>query len=159
AAYNAVLLRTTIGDYEKSIADGKRYRQQYGTGSDSDEVTFLMGKAHEREKKWRDAADLYRNYARGTKNADRKAEAYVRLATVALKVGNAKEADDALGDAVQLGKQKGVSLGAEGKYAAAHARYMQGERILTAFDQIEIAGDMKKLSARLKQKAELLRTA
>ena len=29
AAYNAVLLRTTIGDYEKAIADGKRYRQQY----------------------------------------------------------------------------------------------------------------------------------
>ena len=31
AAYNAVLLRTTIGDYDKSIADGKRYRQQYPT--------------------------------------------------------------------------------------------------------------------------------
>jgi hypothetical protein len=36
---------------------------------------------------------------------------------------------------------------------------MQGERILAAFEQIEIAGDMKKLSARLKQKAELLRQA
>jgi TolA-binding protein len=159
AAYNAVLLRTTIGDYDKSIADGKRYRQQYPTGAEADEVAFLMGKAHEREKKWRDAGDLYRNYAKSAKNPDRKAEAYVRLATVAIKVNNNKEADDALGDAVALGKQKGVTLGPDGKYAAAHARYMQGERILAAFDQVEISGDIKKLSARLKQKAELLRTA
>jgi hypothetical protein len=36
---------------------------------------------------------------------------------------------------------------------------MQGERLLSAFEQIQIAGDMKKLSARLKQKAELLRQA
>jgi TolA-binding protein len=159
AAYNAVLLRTTVGDYEKSIADGKRYRQQFGTSPEADEVAFLMGKAHEREKKWRDAGDLYRSYAKSAKNPDRKAEAFVRLATVAIMLKNNKEADDALGDAVALGKQKGVTLGPDGKYAAAHARYMQGERILAAFDQVEIAGDIKKLSARLKQKAELLRNA
>ena len=159
AAFNGVLLRTTVGDYDKAIQDGKRYRQQYGSGPEADEVAFLMGKAHEREKKWREAADLYRNYAKGAKNADRRAEAYVRLATVLLKTNSQREADEALADAVGLTKQKGISLGAEGKYAAAHARYMQGERILSAFEQIEIAGDMKKLSARLKQKAELLRQA
>jgi hypothetical protein len=159
AAFNGVLLRTTVGDYDKAIQDGKRYRQQYGTGPEADEVAFLMGKAHEREKKWREAADLYRNYAKSTKNPDKRAEAYVRLATVLLKTGSGREADDALADAVALTKQRGVTLGPEGKYAAAHARYMQGERILSAFDQIEIAGDMKKLSARLKQKAELLRQA
>jgi len=157
ASYNGVLLRTTIGDYEKAIADGKRYRRDYGSTPEADEVTFLMGKAHEREKKWRDAADLYRSYAKTAKSADRRAEAYVRLATVLLKMNNAREADDALADAVALAKQRG--LGAEGKYAAAHARYMQGERVLAAFEQIEIAGDMKKLSMRLKQKAELLRQA
>jgi hypothetical protein len=70
-----------------------------------------------------------------------------------------KEADDALQDAVALGKQKGVALGPDGKYAAAHARYMQGERVLAQFEQIEIAGDMKKLSARLAQKAKLLKQA
>jgi TolA-binding protein len=159
AAFNGVLLRTTVGDYDKAIQDGKRYRQQYGTGPEADEVAFLMGKAHEREKKWRDAADLYRNYAKSTKNADRRAEAYVRLATVLLKMNSTRDADEALADAVALAKQRGVTLGPDGKYAAAHARYMQGERILTAFDQIEIAGDMKKLSARLKQKAELLKQA
>ena len=157
AAFNAVLLRTTVGDYDKSIAAGKRYRQQYPAGADADEVAFLMGKAHERERKWKDAADLYRNYVKGTKSADKRVEAYVRLATVLLKANNAKDADDALADAVSIGKKGG--LGADGKYAAAHARYMQGERILTAFEQIEIAGDMKKLAGRLKQKAELLRQA
>jgi hypothetical protein len=36
---------------------------------------------------------------------------------------------------------------------------MQGERVLAAFEQIEVSGDMKKLSLRLKQKAELLKQA
>ena len=36
---------------------------------------------------------------------------------------------------------------------------MQGERVLAQFEQIEIAGDMKKLSARLEQKANLLKQA
>jgi len=78
---------------------------------------------------------------------------------VLLKTNNAHEADDALGDAVALTKQRGVTLKPDGKYATAHARYMQNERILSAFEQIEISGDMKKLSSRLKQKAELLKQA
>jgi tetratricopeptide (TPR) repeat protein len=159
AAFNAVLLRTTVGDHEKAIAAGKLYRQRYPTGSDSDEVAFLMGKAHEREKKWREAADFYRGYAKSTKSADRRAEAYVRLATVLLNMKSGKEADAALEDAALLGKQKGTTLGPDGKYAAAHARYMQGERVLAQFEQIEIAGDMKKLAARLGQKATLLKQA
>jgi cellulose synthase operon protein C len=159
AAFNSVLLRTTVGDHDKAIAAGKLYRQKYPTGADSDEVAFMMGKAHEREKKWREAADLYRGYARSTKSPDRRAEAYVRLATVLLHAKSVKEADDALQDAVTLGKQKATTLGPDGKYAAAHARYMQGERVLAAFEQIEISGDMKKLSARLSQKATLLKQA
>lgn len=159
AAFNAVLLRTTVGDHEKAIAAGKLYRQKYPSGPEADEVAFLMGKAHEREKKWREAADLYRGYAKSTKSSDRRAEAYVRLATVYINMKSGKEADDALQDAVALGKQKGVALGPDGKYAAAHARYMQGERVLAQFEQIEIAGDMKKLSARLAQKAKLLKQA
>ncbi|MET0595672.1 MAG: hypothetical protein ABW133_23445, partial [Polyangiaceae bacterium] len=93
------------------------------------------------------------------KSGDRKAEAYVRLATVLINLKSNKEADDALQDAVQLGKQKGSNLGPDGKYAAAHARYMQGDRVLAQFEQIEISGDMKKLSARLAQKANFLKQA
>jgi TolA-binding protein len=157
AAFNAVLLRVTVGDYEKGIADGKRYQKQHGTGPEADEVAFLMGKAHERAKKWREAADLYRSYARNAKSSDRRVEAYVRLATVLLSSKSTREADAALADAMAVAKKGG--LGVEGKYEAAHARYMQGERVLSAFEQIEVAGDMKKLSARLKQKAEMLKQA
>src|SRR5262249_57336385 len=80
AAFNGVLLRTTVGDYERAIADGKRYRQQYASAAEADEVAFLMGKAHEREKKWRDAAGLSRSYAKSTRNPDHKDQAHVRLA-------------------------------------------------------------------------------
>ncbi|MET0595916.1 MAG: tetratricopeptide repeat protein, partial [Polyangiaceae bacterium] len=86
AAFNAVLLRTTVGDHEKAIAAGKLYRQKYPNGEGADEVAFFMGKAHERDKKWREAADLYRGYAKSTKSGDRKAEAYVRLATVLINL-------------------------------------------------------------------------
>jgi hypothetical protein len=60
---------------------------------------------------------------------------------------------------VQLGKKRARDLGADGKFAAAHARYMQGERVLAKFEQIQIAGDVKQLKARLKQKTELLKEA
>ena len=56
-------------------------------------------------------------------------------------------------------KHHGRELGPEGKYAAARARYMEGERVLTRFEQIQIQGDIKQLSLRLKQKAELLKQA
>jgi hypothetical protein len=58
-----------------------------------------------------------------------------------------------------VGKHRGKELGPDGKYAAAHARYMEGERVLARFDKIEISGDVKQLAARLKQKAALLREA
>jgi hypothetical protein len=78
---------------------------------------------------------------------------------VDVKMGNESGADSALAAAVQIGKFQKATLGADGKYAATHARYMQGERVLAKFDKIEIQGDLAQLSARLKQKAELLKQA
>jgi hypothetical protein len=64
-----------------------------------------------------------------------------------------------LKNAVDIGRHDRAKLGPDGKFAAAHARYMEGERILARFDQIQIQGDVKQLSSRLKQKAELLKQA
>jgi hypothetical protein len=83
----------------------------------------------------------------------------VALALAQLKTGDERGADASLKDAVAMGKHHARELGPEGKYAAAHARYMEGERVLARFDQIQISGDVKQLSQRLKQKAELLKTA
>ena len=96
-----------------------------------------MGKAHEREKKWRDAGDLYRNYAKSAKNADRKAEAYVRLATVR------HQAEQRQGSG-RRARRRGVRsastracLGADGKYCRracalhagrAHPRALRADR-------------------------------
>ena len=43
AAFNGVLLRVTVGDYDKAIADGKRFQKQHGAGPEADEVAFWMG--------------------------------------------------------------------------------------------------------------------
>jgi hypothetical protein len=86
-------------------------------------------------------------------------QGWVLLATALAKNGDDKGADDALKAAVDIGKHRKNDLGPDGRYAAAHARYMEGERVLERFDKIQISGDVKQLSTRLKQKAELLKQA
>jgi len=86
-------------------------------------------------------------------------QGWVLLATALGKTGDDRGADDALKAAVDIGKHRKNDLGPEGKYAAAHARYLEGERVLERFDKIQISGDVKQLSGRLKQKAELLKLA
>src|SRR6202042_3619352 len=102
---------------------------------------------------------LYKRYITRAKNLDHRAQGLVLLAQAQAKIGDERGAEVSLDEAVTLGKRHGHELGAEGKYAAAHARYMEGERVLSKFEQIQIAGDVKQLKARLKQKTELLKDA
>ena len=159
AAYNAVVLRVATGEHDKAIANGNRFLAQYGTTADADEVVFLMGKAHQNAGRNKEAADLDRRYLARSKNQDHRVQGWVLLATALAKNNDDKGADDALKAAVDIGKHRRADLGPEGKYAAAHARYMEGERVLERFDKIQISGDVKQLSGRLKQKAELLKSA
>jgi cellulose synthase operon protein C len=159
AAYNAVLLRTTVGEHDKAIQDGNAYTRKYPRGDDADEVTFLMGKAHEKAEKWKDAETLYSHYAQSAKSASSRIEAFVRLATVRIKLGDDRGAESALGNAMQGYRTYKRSLEDSGKYFAAKAHYMQGERILADFDKIKIEGEVDQLKGRLKKKSELLKRA
>ncbi len=159
AAYNAVVLRVATGEHDKAITNGNRFLAQYGTSADADEVVFQMGKAHQNAGRNKEAADLYRRYLARSKNQDHRVQGWVLFATALAKNGDDRGADEALKAAVDIGKHRRSDLGPEGKYAAAHARYMEGERVLEKFDKIQISGDVKQLSGRLKQKAELLKQA
>ncbi len=159
AAYNAVVLRVATGEHDKAIANGNRFLAQYGTTADADEIVFQMGKAHQSAGRHKEAADLYRRFLARSKNRDHRVQGWVLLATVLAKNGDDRGVTEALKTAVSLGKQNRNELGAEGRYAAAHARYMEGARVLERFEKIQIAGDVKELAARLKQKAELLKQA
>jgi TolA-binding protein len=159
AAFNAVVLRVATGEHDKAIANGKLYLGAYGSSTDADEVVFQMGKAHQSAGRNKEAADLYRRYLGRSKNQDHRAQGFVLLAQALIKNGEDKGADEALRTAVEIGKRRKTELGPDGKYAAAHARYMEGERVLARFDAIQISGDVKQLSGRLKQKAELLKSA
>ncbi len=158
AAYNAVLLREATGEHDKAVTNGNRFLASYGSATEADEVVFQMGKAHQNAGRTKEAIELYKRYVAKTRHADHKAQGYVLLALAQLKSGDEKGADDSLKAAVALGKRKG-ELGPDGKYAAARARYMEGERVLDKFDKIQIQGDVKQLSKRLKEKAELLKSA
>jgi len=159
AGYNAVILREATGNHARAIADGSKFLASYGTAPEADEVVFQVGLAQQNAGHPRDAAELYRRYLSHAKNLDHREQGLVLLAQVDLKLSDDRAAASALDEAVGLGKQHGRDLGPDGKYAAAHARYMQGERVVARFEQIQIQGDVKQLKARLKQKTELLKDA
>jgi TolA-binding protein len=159
AAYNAVILREATGENDRAVIDGNKFLAAYGSTPEADEVVFQMGRAHQNAGRAKDAAELYRRYLARAKNLDHRAEGLVLLASADVKIGDERGAQSSLDEAVTLGKHRARELGPDGKYAAAHARYMQGERILAKFEQIQIAGDVKQLKARLKQKTELLKDA
>jgi cellulose synthase operon protein C len=157
AAYNAVVLREATGGHDRAVADGAKYLATYGSSAEADEVVFEMGRAHQNAGHAKDAAELYKRYLARAKNLDHRAQGLVLLAQAQLKIGDERGADASLVEAVSLGKRGGRDLGPDGKYAAAHARYMQGEAILAKFEKIQIQGDVKQLKARLKQKTDLLK--
>jgi tetratricopeptide (TPR) repeat protein len=159
ASYNAVVLREATGQNDRAVLDGNKFLQSYGTAPEADEVVFQMGRAHQNAGRAKDAAELYKRYITRAKNLDHRAQGLVLLAQAQIKIGDERSAAASLDDAVTLGKKRSRDLTADGKYAAAHARYMQGERILAKFEQITIQGDVKQLKARLKQKTELLKDA
>lgn len=159
ASYNAVVLREATGDHARALADGNRFLAAYGGATEADEVVLQMGRAELSTGHPKDAADLYQRYLARAKSIDRRVQGLVLLAQVQLKLGDERAAGAALDQAVSLGKQHARELGADSKYAVAHARYMQGERVLARFEQIRIQGDVKQLKVRLRQKADLLKEA
>jgi TolA-binding protein len=159
AAYNAVVLREATGQNAKAVEDGNRFIAAYPSAAETDDVVFLMGRADLNAGHAKEAADVYKRYLPRAKNLDHRIQGLVLLAQAQIMIGDDRGADASLKDAVALGagKKPPRDLGPDGKYAAAHARYMQGERILAAFERIQIQGDVKQLKARLKQKTDLLK--
>ncbi|HXN32222.1 MAG TPA: tetratricopeptide repeat protein [Polyangiaceae bacterium] len=159
AAFNAVVLREALGEHDRAVLDGSKFLATFGSSAEADQVVLQMGRAHQSAGRARDAADLYNRYLSHATNLDHRAQGLVLLAQADVKAGDARGAEASLDEAVGLGKKRGRELGAEGKYAAAHARYMQGEQVLSRFEQIQIQGDVKQLKVRLKRKTELLKDA
>jgi TolA-binding protein len=159
AAYNAVLLYTTVGDHDNAIRSGKEYMRYYSRDASAGEVTFLMGKADEKAGKWRDAAALYSRYSESARNPNSQIEALVRLATVRVKLKDERGASAALLRAMNVYKLHKGHLSDDGKYFAAKAHYMQGERVLAEYEAVKIEGDVKQLKTRLKKKSDLLKRA
>jgi len=157
AAYNAVLLRTTVGEHDKAIESGQKFRKYYPRDDSADEVIFLMGKAHEKAGKKKEAEALYDQYSKNARSVNGQIEALVRLATV--KSDDERGAGAALDRAIHIYAQRKNQLSDRGKYYAAKARYMQGEAVLVKYEAVKIEGDVKQLKQRLKQKSELLKKA
>ncbi len=159
ASYNAVLLHTTLAQRDAAVALGEQFQRRYPSGASSDEVTFLMGKAHEHAEDWRAAEALYERYGSSAKLASRRIEALVRLAVARVELGDERGARDALERAVQQHRTYAKTLDERGKYFGARAHFMRAQTVLSEFEQIKIEGDVKQLGQRLKRKAELLKRA
>jgi TolA-binding protein len=158
ALYNAVVLRLSAGDHAEVVEDGQRFAKAFPSHEAVDDVLFMVGRAHEAEKRWDAAAGVYAGYMKKGKNADRRVEAATRLALVSLERGDGASADRSLEQALGFAKKAGSAL-AGGRYYAAQARFLQGDRVLAEFERIEIKGERRTLQKRLQQKSELLRKA
>lgn len=159
ALYNAVVLRLAAEDWDAAVAAASQFLQRFPSHESAGEVTFMQARAHEGAHRWQDAARIYTEYARASRNPDRDVEAQTRLAMVLIQAGDREGADRALQTAVRQGRQSLRRLGETGHYFLAQARYMQGEAILARFEAVQIAGDVEGLSDRLRQKSNLLRDA
>jgi TolA-binding protein len=159
ALYNAVLLYATLGQRERAIATGESFQRRYPGDPLTDEVTFLMGKAHEQAEDWRSAQALYARYSSSAKLPSRRIEALVRLAVARVELGDESGAREALDRAVSQHQKHQRALDDRGRYFGARAHFMQAQRTLAEFEQIKIEGDVKQLGQRLKRKAELLKRA
>ena len=159
AAYNAVVLREAAGDHDRAVFDGGKFLSSYGDSPEADLIVLQMGRAYQSMGRPKDAAGLYKRYLAHASNLDHRTQGLVLLAQASATAGDFRGADASLEEAVAIGKRRGRELGAEGRYAAAHARYMQGEQVLARFEQIQIQGDTKQLKLRLRRKTELLKEA
>ncbi|MGE0785100.1 MAG: tetratricopeptide repeat protein [Sandaracinaceae bacterium] len=159
ALYNATLLRLTAGDYGAAVRNGNRFVERFPRHEEVDQVTFLIGRAHEGAESWNDAAQVYRRFIRSTHNVNREVEANARLAEVLTRAGDNRGADQALEAAVRTARRRRNQLAPEGLYFGAQARYRQAEAILREYESIQIAGSMDGLRQRLERKSELLRRA
>ena len=156
AYYNALVLRIAAGENDAAVRDGRELQRGFPNGQSAEEVYFLLGKAQEAQKRYREAADTYRQYLKSGKNADRKIEAQTRLGKMLAAAGDADGADKAYATAAKAGR-KADSAGA--RYFAAEARFQQGDAALAAFEKVKIEGDIAGLRKRLAHKSELLRKA
>lgn len=155
ALYNAVLLRMTAGENSTAIETGRRFVERYPRRPETDDVYFFIARAQAANEDWDDAATTYREYIRRSRNADRKIEAQTRIALVLIAAGDEAGADTALAAAVRSARRGRQRL-SDGLYFAAQARYLQGERVLRAYEAVPLAGDSEGLRGRLEQKSELL---
>lgn len=159
ALYNAVVLRLAAEDWDAAVTAASQFLQRFPRHESAGEVTFMQARAHEGAHRWQDAARIYTEYARASRNPDRDVEAQTRLAMVLIQAGDREGADRALAAAVRGGRASLRRLTASGHNFLAQARYMQGEAILARFEAVQIAGDVEGLSGRLQQKSRLLREA
>jgi TolA-binding protein len=156
ALYNALLLRVAAGDNDEAVRDGNAFLKSFPSSRSVDEVYFMIGRAHEADKHWSQAAQTYRHYIKTGGNEARKIEAHTRLGQVLLQLGDRDGADKAWAQAAKSGRKSDV---ASGRYYAAQARFSQGDQALVEFEKVKISGDVKTLGRRLAQKSDLLRRA
>jgi cellulose synthase operon protein C len=158
ASYNAVLLLASAGAHRDAVKAGRHYQQNHPKGAAFADVTFLIGRAQERDGQTREAASTYADFVARTHDVDRRIEANTRLGQLLLAAGDHKRADAALSAAVDDGRNKKLKPKA-GRYYAAQARFLQGDAALREFDEQQIGGTLSGLGGRLKNKAKLLSKA
>ncbi len=159
ALYNAVLLRLTSGEYDKAIAGGQIFLKLYPKHQLNAEVTFLIGQAYEDQKKWSQAASVYRSFVGRARNLDQATEANARLAKVLIQSKQQSAAEQVLREGINRAEHNRGQLHDSGRYYLAELQMLQGDLLLQEYEAIRIEGSGQALTKRLNQKSDFLKKA
>jgi tetratricopeptide (TPR) repeat protein len=129
--YNASLLRESIGDFKKAVANYVKYLKYFPDAKDAADVFYKVGLIYESQEQWREADRIYEGYPE--KYAEKSAPGRIlnvlyRHALALRKINKEKESDKHLDKIIEhYNELPEESRDTEARTAVAHSRFMQVE--------------------------------
>ena len=146
ALANAAVFRRGLGQYDKAIADYEEWVRRYARKKPKQaaEVEFSIGDIYVKQDRHKELILHYQNFLRRWgKQAtdDRVLQAHAHIGMASLALSRKKDASQAFDRAVKTynglpaARQKALK---DGREAAAHARFMQGEELFKAYQSYQV---------------------
>jgi tetratricopeptide (TPR) repeat protein len=159
ALYNAGLLRESMGQFNKAIANYTKYIKYFPDKKDAHELFYKIGGIYERQDNVRKADIIYEGYL--DKYSDRSSPGRILAVTykhaMALrKMDKVKESDKLLDQIIEkYNKLDEKARDAEARLAVAHARFLQVEKDYLEYMGLKLVLPPRVLKRNLFKKIEL----
>ncbi len=159
ALYNAGLLRESMGQFGRAIANYTKYIKYFPDNKDAHDLFYKMADIYERQSKWRKADIIYEGYMdkyedRSTKG--RMLAVLYKHAMALRKMGNIKDSDKLLDRIIDsYNKLAEKARNDEARQAVAHARFLQVDVEYKEYMDLKLVLPPRTLKRNLFKKIEI----